>query len=452
MAQPAPKADEGGPDRLGAGTEPSLVAPLALVGGWSVLYNLVGRLTWGWGPLTFACMMASFLLLCYVRPLTLGLDRALRGRVHISNSTITRLAIFVILLYVALDVLALVQELLVERNTTYLLDIGANTYEAARWFFDEGVNPYTHKSQMWDLMTPDIPNVTVEGDQVFLYGVPYRYGFPYFPMMFMTLEPMRRLIEGYHAVRYFNLLLYGLNAVLIAAICRRLLDARIWRAGALLAVLAFLSERIWPVELFQHGVIDLILSFYGLLGFLAMAYGMPVISGVIFGMAFGCKLLPGPFWFTLVAIAWWKNAGWRVGAKFTAVFTLVSGAIILPFVAWDPWAFWSSTILYFMTAKQEGDDTAFWYFMPEPLKAPFLVLGGLWIGAVFLAFLIRRTPTVPDTMRFAFLTYIAFIAFNRQSHLNHLWSIYALGCAALVLLSMQSLTEEKSAPAPGSNE
>lgn len=439
MSQPSSGPLGSGSSRPGDGI-PSLVAPLLLVGVWSLLFNLVGRLSWGWGPLTFACLMGSFLLLCYVQPLTRALDRTLRGRSGLSNAAVTRLAGLVIVVYMALDGQAFVQEWSNERNETYLIDIGANTYEAARWFFDEGVNPYEHRSQMWDFLTPELPNVTLDGEKTLLYGVPYPYGFPYFPMMFMTLEPARRLVEGYHAVRWANVAYYMINVALIAAICRRLLDRKVWRAGALLAVLAFLGERIFPVELFQHGVIDLILSVYGLLGFLAMAWGMPIISGVIFGMAFGCKLLPGPWWFTLAAIAWWKRAGWAVSAKFSAVFTLVSGAIILPFVAWNPSAFWSSTILYFMTAKHEGDNTALWYFLPETLKAPFLVVGGLWIGAVFLAFLLRREPTVADTIRFSFLTYVVFIAFNRQSHLNHLWSIYAMGCLALVLLSLQSLT------------
>lgn len=449
MSKPAAEAPRGEDRTPGAPEAPSLMAPLLLVGLWSVLFNLVGRLSWGWGALTFACLMGSFFLLCFVHPLTRALDARLRGRRGLTNAAITRLAAFVIVLYLALDAQAFVQEWRNERNETYLIDIGANTYEAARWFFDEGVNPYAHRSQMWDFLSPELPNVTLDGDRTLLYGVPYPYGFPYFPMMFMTLEPARRLVEGYHAVRWANAAYYLLNAGLIALICRRLLAPGVWRAGALLAVLAFLSERIFPVELFQHGVIDLILSSYGLLGFLAMAHGRPLTSGAIFGMAFGCKLLPGPWWFTLAAIAWWKRAGWRASAKFSAMFTLVSGAIILPFVLWDPPAFWSSTILYFMTAKHAGDDTALWYFMPEPLKAPFLIVGGLWIGAVFMAFLLRGRPTVADTIRFSFLTYAVFIAFNRQSHLNHLWSIYAMGCVALVLMSLQSLTGGEPAEGPG---
>jgi hypothetical protein len=151
--------------------------------------------------------------------------------------------------------------------------------------------------------------VTVEGDRTYLYGVPYFYGYPYFPMMFVSFEPFRQIVGNYNAMRWGNLALYAASLGLIAALCRRLLAAEAREAGTLLAVLAFVSVRAWANELFHEGVTDLVIAVYGLAGFLAMTHRRPVLSGVLFGLAFASKLLPGPMWFALGAMWWWRHGG-----------------------------------------------------------------------------------------------------------------------------------------------
>lgn len=414
-------------------------ALLILLVVWSVLFNIAGRFTWGWGPLSFAILLAAFFLLVFVRPLARNLERLAAGRVLFTTQGIELLVGVIIVVYVALDITAFVQEVQISRNATYLIDIAANTYEAGRWFFAEGANPYTHFSQVWDQLTPDIPNVTVEDGRVYLYGVPYYYGFPYFPMMFISFEPFRQLIDTYNAVRAGNLVYYFVTMGLIVLICRRLVRPGYRRIVSLLCVVTFLSTRVWSTELFHEGVVDIIIAVYGLAGFLMLAYRKPVLSGVFFGLAFGCKLLPAPFWFTLVTWWWWKDGGLRPAAIFATVFTLVSGVVILPFVAWDPQAFVSATILYFLTSQGAGDSTSLWYFLPDALKTPLLVIGGVWIGILFIRFFMKRAPTAVDTMQYAFLTYVSFIAFNKQTHLNHLWSIFAMGCIALIVMAFAAV-------------
>ncbi len=415
------------------------VALLIILGLWSIVFNVAGRFTWGWGPLSFLVYLSGAFLLAFVQPLALRLERAVAGRVRFQRSHIEVLAGTILIAYIGLDLLAFVQEIQIPRNSTYLIDIAANTYEAGQWFFRDGVNPYTHFSQVWDHLTPDIPHVTLEGNRVYLYGVRYYYGFPYFPMMFISFEPFRRLVEGYNAFRVGNLFFYGVSLTLIIGLCRCFVRRGYQRPTALLCMLAFLSVRVWSNELFHEGVVDIIISVYGLAGFLMLAYRKPVLSGICFGLAFGCKLLPAPFWFMLVTLWWWRNEGVARAALFAGVFALISGAVILPFVAWDPGAFFSATILYFLTSQGAGDNSSLWYFLPGVLKPVLLLAGGLGIGGLFVRFFLKKSPSVEDTMKYAFLTYTVFIAFNKQTHLNHLWSVFTMGSVVLIVLALQAL-------------
>jgi uncharacterized membrane protein len=214
------------------------------------------------------------------------------------------------------------------------------------------------------------------------------------------------------------------------------------RPATLLCMLAFLSVRVWSTELFHEGVIDIIISVYGLAGFLMLGYRKPVLSGICFGLAFGCKLLPAPFWIVLVTLWWWRNEGVARAALFAGVTGLVSGAVILPFVFWNPGAFFSATILYFLTSQGAGDNSSLWYFLPEALKPLLLLAGAIGIGTLFVRFFLKRSPSVEDTMKYAFLTYVVFIAFNKQTHLNHLWSVFTMGSVALMVLAFKALAPE----------
>lgn len=419
--------------------EPAWGVLLILLGVWSVFFNVLGHFTWGWGPLSFAMLLGAFFLAAYADRIAPLLAKGVEKKFQIRRGAVESLALVIIILYIALDMLAFIQEMKIERNQTFLIDIAANTYEAGRWFFGEGLNPYTHFSQVWDPLTPDIPNVTVEGDETFLYGVPYFYGFPYFPMMFISFEPFRRVVESYNAVRVGNLVFYLANLGLIAGLCRSIAPAGYRRATALLAVLAFLSARIWANEIFHLGVVDIVISMYGLAGLLMVSRRKPVLCGICFGLAFGCKLLPAPMWAVLVAWWWFRDGGLKPSLMFLAAFCIMSGALLVPFLAWHPGAFVSSTILYFLTSQGAGDDTSLWYVLPDVLKPLLLIAGGLWIAGLFIRFFLRRHLAMEDAIRYAFLTYVIFIAFNKQTHLNHLWSIYAMGCVGLTLTAVGAL-------------
>jgi cobalamin synthase len=82
-------------------------ACLVLVAAWSLLFNVVGRFTWGWGPLSFAVLMASFALLLFARPAARRLARAMGARARPGGGTFRAVALLAVVVYVGLDLLAL---------------------------------------------------------------------------------------------------------------------------------------------------------------------------------------------------------------------------------------------------------------------------------------------------------------------------------------------------------
>lgn len=57
-----------------------------------------------------------------------------------------------------------------------------------------------------------------------------------------------------------------------------------------------------------------------------------------------------------------------------------------------------------------------------------------------------------EPLRAVFLADCMFMAFNRMTHLNYLWAVYPLGCAALMLAVARTRPAEQSIAAPGSLE
>ena len=113
--------------------------------------------------------------------------------------------------------------------------------------------------------------------------------------------------------------------------------------------------------------------------------------------------------------------------------TLTTLVLVLPFLLWNPEPFITATLLYYLTLHQAGDNTSLWFFLPAVWQTPFLVLGGVLTLATVALASWRRSLGLVWPLAVAFCAYAVFIAFNKMSHLNYLWGVYALGCAALGL-------------------
>lgn len=428
------------PESVESTTATPWVYPLCIVGLWLGLVNLIARFTWRHGILIFFCNMGVLALLIGARPLTTFLRNRVPALAAVSNRLLQNLAGIGIVLFLLLDFLALGQILENPRYGEYLIDIGKNTYLAAETLFENGQNPYTQRCQTEDRLLAPSPHIERASGEVTIYGVPYYFGYPYFPLMFLSYEPFLKVISDFNAIRIGNALLYLLAVGAVGWLASRFTDSKEKVPLALLSMMTFLGFRAWTEELFQLGITDLLIFVYAVFGFIALTYQRHLLAGILLGLTLAAKLLPGPFFFIL-AVAWyWKKDGL---IRFAGGYLLSALIFIVPFFAADPAAFVSSTILYYLASPKTLDDTSLLYFLPAFAHIPFKLIGYAWLAGLFAVFFRRpRDGSAYEfdrLVKFFFLTYTVFIAFNKEVHLNHMIGIHGFGSIALVVSSMRGV-------------
>jgi len=163
-------------------------------------------------------------------------------------------------------------------NENWVIDIAANTYAAGSLFLD-GRNPYQERVQPHAITKG--PDVEIDGDRVLMYGVPYTYGFPYFPAMFLSYLPFRAMTFGLHSIRIGNGVLLLLSVAGIIYLGRRLGPRGAPWTGTLVAGVAFLGIKDLPGQFFGFGVTDLVVGFYALYGFIALSRNRFLLAGIL---------------------------------------------------------------------------------------------------------------------------------------------------------------------------
>ena len=401
----------------------SFLAALLGLGIWLALVDALGTETWGYGPATFwrllglvAVLLAASFLSPSLRWGVLSKPMAL-----LCGAATLGLAVY--------QMNALGVELERPANRDYLVDIGANTYRAGSSLL-EGDNPYASPNQVWHRVLPG-PGVRVEEGQVWMYGLPYDYGFPYFPGLLLSYLPFRALADGYDSIRVANGILLMLNLLGIGLLALRLRPGVRGYAAAGLGGVAYLGVAVLGHELFHYGITDLVIATYALYGFVALAYGRFALAGVLLGLAQACKLLPGP---ALVLPVLLYLGATREARRVALAYVATAGLVVLPFVFWDPERFATSTVLYYLTHHRGGDNTSLWFFLSPAWQTPLLVLGGVLAVACLALARWRHALGLAWPLALAFCSYVIFVAFNKMSHLNYTWGVYALGCAALGLM------------------
>jgi hypothetical protein len=410
--------------------EPPSLWPLAsaiLLAIWLGLFNVIGNYTWGYGGLTFAMLVLVAALLVWGAPIARVLARL--G---------TQVAVELLLVAALLGLLVqlgagLREELERPRNQTWVIDIALNTYLAGTAFL-EGKNPYAERAQTWGRIKP-APNVTVDEGGVRMFDVPYEYGFPYFPGLFLSYLPARAFVGGLHSLRVANALLIVINLLGMAWLTRRLVPPTMAAVAGLTAAVAYLGISVLQQELLRFAITDLVISTYALFGFVAASHQRWLVSGVLFGLVQACKLLPGPLVVLPVLLWLWGRSGC---VKLLAGYVATSLVLVLPWLLQDPRLFLSSTVLFYLTHHAGGDNTSLWFFLPESARTSFRCLGiGLSLCCAGWAF-VRRNDSLLTPLTLSFVSYVIFIAFNTMVHLNYLWGIYTLGCTALAAQGMGS--------------
>ncbi|HSQ64427.1 MAG TPA: hypothetical protein VLM85_14485 [Polyangiaceae bacterium] len=412
------------------------IAILVVFVAWSILWNVIGSFTFGWGPLTFACI-AGTVVSCEMSP---AIARRLAPRVRVSARVAAIVFAFVTLAWMVWHGVTLSRAL----GSGRMVDVGLNTLEAGRRFFDLQGNPYATRCQL--LGVAGAPHVTYRGGNTLMFGVPYYYGYPYYPVQFLVYEPARILIPGIDGLRWANVafLVSGMGGAFWLA-ARLAPRTRSLAAGSLAVSL---TVGIWALGfgLFRAGLTDFAIAVLVVYGFLAMTYERHATAGALFALALGCKLLPGALLVPIVGV-WYvrhatRQARWRCGVA--AVVTLL--VTVVPFVVWNPAAFLSATTLYYLTKHAAGDDTSLYWFVPSFLRLPFLMLGLAIVVTMVARRLRPRAPlSIVDLVALAFTSSMVVTAFNKMIHLNYFWAVLPLGAVAVAVRLCASDREGESA-------
>jgi len=242
-------------------------------------------------------------------------------------------------------------------------------------------------------------------------------------------------VHGIGGIRLGNSFwtLTALAGVLV--LVRRLVRDSDARALSWWAGVAFLGLPVLGKELLEYAVTDVLIAAISIWAFIALDAKKDFTSGLLFGLAQGCKLFPGPF--LLLPVLLWLGKS-RRSLRVSIGYIVVTLATLGPWIAWDWRRFLSSTILFYLTCHQEGDDTALYYFLPPSFQTFHLAMGGALTLLMLLMVLRGDRSDTLEPLRAAFLAYMVFSAFNRMTHFNYVWGIYSLGCACVVVTAART--------------
>ncbi len=412
------------------------LAWVLVVGVWLGLFNTIGTYTWGYGRTTFVWLAGAVALLLFAGRIS-GLFYRLRG-----VPLLPVLAVLAAMGSIYPLGRALPAELTRPENARWAIDIAVNTYSAGSAFL-AGKNPYAEHAQAWHRVESS-EHVEVRGTDVFMYGIPYRYGFPYFPAMFASYLPFRLVVDGLLSLRVGNSVFLLLNVIGLCALARRLIPGPHWVTAAALAVAAYFGINVLPAELLRFAITDVAIATYLLYACLALSSGYTTTAGVLLGIAQACKLLPAPL-LALPLLIW---AYGRPGFLRLALSYVVTALIlVLPYVFWDWQLFLSSTVLFYLTYHSVGDDTALWFFLPEVWRTVFSWLGYLLTLTLGLWTVRKRQGDILWPMTLGFASFMVFIAFAPMTHLNYIWGVYPIGCVALVAHAVRG-SQNRLSPDP----
>ncbi len=133
---------------------------------------------------------------------------------------------------------------------------------------------------------------------------------------------------------------------------------------------------------------------------------------------------------------------WCVPKKELPRFALqalgVAAAVTLPFVLWDPGAFYNSVIALHLAQPYRPDSLTYLALLPDSIAealakhSPLAALAAL--GALGLA--LARGPRTPSGFSTAAaFALLAYFSFNKQAHINYYYLATGILCAALALVA-----------------
>ncbi|MBK6535035.1 MAG: hypothetical protein IPF99_37485 [Deltaproteobacteria bacterium] len=294
-----------------------------------------------------------------------------------------------------------------------VLDIGDNTHCAASALL-RGDNPYRLRCQRTEIVHEPSRGVVRRADgAVTLRGVPYRYGYPYFPLMAAAFVPATAFLDGVASLR--ATLLAALAATLLAsAVLVRALRPPGSRTLAFTAAwAALLCNPVLGFQLFEECSTDLVIAPLLLLAFAAHERRRYALAGVLAAASFGMKLFPGALVLASLGVALYDDPEAR--RRFALGATLTMLLVFAPALLAGATDFASATLLFYAVAHDvERSALAGW--IPAALRPAWYAL-----GAALVAWSLRsaRRGDASSALRAFVLADLVFLAFNKMSHLNY---------------------------------
>lgn len=268
--------------------------------------------------------------------------------------------------------------------------------------FLHGVNPYAPTyPNVYDLHTPFYGPGVVDASNRLTVGLPYP------PLSLMLVLP------GYVLggdCRYTDIFAVAATAWLMATAIGS-------RWAGLVALLFLATPRVLHVIANSWTESLLVLTF-SLVMFSALRWrrALPYALG-LFAATKQYSLLSLPLTVMLLKPA----DGWREWARMAGTAALVVAVVTLPFVLWDPPAFWRSVVEFQFLQPRRADSLSHLVWMRSLLPGtPLLALLPFATLAAAMALVLRRPLRSPACFAGGVtLVHLAFFAFNDQAFANY---------------------------------
>jgi hypothetical protein len=291
-----------------------------------------------------------------------------------------------------------------------------------------GTNPY-------ELTFPNIYGNSAYYGAGLSVGGRLRFGFPYPPLSLLLALPGHLLGKDY---RYSQLFATALAGGLMAY-------ARPGRVAALAAALYLFTPRSFMV--LEQGWTE--------------PYAVLLLAATVFVACRARRALPYVFGLLLAvkqtllfaAPAAWLLLPRPLPSRRELVLSAgkaagVATAVTLPFVLWNPGAFWFDVVMlqFYQPFRRDALSYLAWFARDGGAPLPTWVAFAAALVALGLA--LWRAPRSPSGFAAAVsLTYLCFFAFNKQAFVNYYYFVIGALCCA-VAASAAPLTSEAPARRP----
>lgn len=252
-------------------------------------------------------------------------------------------------------------------------------------------------------------------DPYVLYGMPWPLPLTYLPLTWLAYVPA---------------VLAGIDLRWTSAVCELGLFALLWRRAGrsgrpfLLLYAAWFASTVMP---FTDAITAMPVQSCALAAAAALVATRSKAGPAALGAAAATTPLTGAL-LPLVAIAWWREGGWRLAAKRMAIAALVFAVLVVPWIVGNPRGFWVGPVRWFNNIdgfpRRTWNQSHAWAWVPgltgvfwtaglERLLRPVQIalVGGVAL-AVARASRGGRSIDAVGWLQAALATMVAFVAVN----------------------------------------